>query len=245
MDNQVVLTSEFYVPRKQMFRYSVIRQETCQFNVIYTFCDKRTWGEHVYAVLEISSLQIQVFNVEWSITVDGMFYSKTFKNGERAEIELSKDFLQNQGMNVKISSVAVIKFGRCVALPPKRKMDLFAVEDLKDFVIYVGKQEIKVHKLMLIGSSSVFKAMLKLHCKESIEKKLLIKDFEYSVVMNAIYFIYDNVVDENMSVSAIMELYRFADKYDLLNKVCLHLFIQNCCIVHFLGKYLSCNSIQN
>uniref|UniRef100_A0AC34Q3V6 BTB domain-containing protein n=1 Tax=Panagrolaimus sp. JU765 TaxID=591449 RepID=A0AC34Q3V6_9BILA len=91
-------------------------------------------------------------------------------------------------------------------------------EESKDFTICVGGQEIKVHKNILAVASPVFAAMLKPHCKEFEEGKVIIKDFHFKTVQAGVNIMYKHKSDEKLSLETLLNLYKFADKYDLVNK---------------------------
>uniref|UniRef100_A0AC34RSQ7 BTB domain-containing protein n=1 Tax=Panagrolaimus sp. JU765 TaxID=591449 RepID=A0AC34RSQ7_9BILA len=58
--------------------------------------------------------------------------------------------------------------------------------------------------------------MLETDCKEVKESKVVIEDFDYETVDAAVSLMYTRKVDY-LSVNTLLNLYKFADKYDLLD----------------------------
>uniref|UniRef100_A0AC34RAC0 BTB domain-containing protein n=1 Tax=Panagrolaimus sp. JU765 TaxID=591449 RepID=A0AC34RAC0_9BILA len=88
----------------------------------------------------------------------------------------------------------------------------------KDFTIFVGKKEIKVHKNIIAVASPVFAAMLEPQCKESQEGSVDIKDFDPVTVRAAVDFMYTRYLNINSPLTTLLNLAKFADKYDLVRK---------------------------
>uniref|UniRef100_A0AC34QS35 BTB domain-containing protein n=1 Tax=Panagrolaimus sp. JU765 TaxID=591449 RepID=A0AC34QS35_9BILA len=88
-------------------------------------------------------------------------------------------------------------------------------EKFKDFTFCVGKQEIKIHKCILSRSSTVFAAIL----EESTTNRLVIDDFEVKIVKAAVNFMYKRELDADLKIKALLNLSRFAYKYQLVDKV--------------------------
>uniref|UniRef100_A0AC34RHX2 BTB domain-containing protein n=1 Tax=Panagrolaimus sp. JU765 TaxID=591449 RepID=A0AC34RHX2_9BILA len=100
----------------------------------------------------------------------------------------------------------------------KRDSNIVAMLDddrFKDFVICVGDKEIKVHKNVLAVASPVFSTMLQPHYKEFQESRVTIKDFDYDTVIEAVNLIYTCQLNPKLSIDLLLNLYKFADKYDL------------------------------
>uniref|UniRef100_A0AC34QM76 BTB domain-containing protein n=1 Tax=Panagrolaimus sp. JU765 TaxID=591449 RepID=A0AC34QM76_9BILA len=90
-------------------------------------------------------------------------------------------------------------------------------ERFKDFSIQVDGNNIKLHKSVLAVFSPVFSAMLQPHCKEFQEGKVIIKDFDFATVKTAVDLMYKREIDNDLPIKTMLKLYKFADKYDLLD----------------------------
>uniref|UniRef100_A0AC34RCD2 BTB domain-containing protein n=1 Tax=Panagrolaimus sp. JU765 TaxID=591449 RepID=A0AC34RCD2_9BILA len=102
-------------------------------------------------------------------------------------------------------------------------VQLFDDETFKDFTFCVGYQEISVHKNIVDVASPVFSAMFQPHCKESQESKVIIKDFDFETVKAGVELMYGKEPDEKLPIKTLLNLCKFADKYDLKNKVSFYL----------------------
>uniref|UniRef100_A0AC34RAP8 BTB domain-containing protein n=1 Tax=Panagrolaimus sp. JU765 TaxID=591449 RepID=A0AC34RAP8_9BILA len=99
-----------------------------------------------------------------------------------------------------------------------RGKPLLEHEESKDFTICAGGQEIKVHKCILSVASPVFSAMLQPHTKEFNEGKVIIEDFDYATVQAGVNLMYKYKSDEKLSLQTLLNLQKFADKYDFVDK---------------------------
>uniref|UniRef100_A0AC34QU28 BTB domain-containing protein n=1 Tax=Panagrolaimus sp. JU765 TaxID=591449 RepID=A0AC34QU28_9BILA len=90
-------------------------------------------------------------------------------------------------------------------------------EKFKDFIFCVGNQEIKVYKNIIAVASPVFAAMLEPHCKEFKDGKVTIEDFDFAKVKDGVHFMYTKEIAYNLSINELFNLYKFADKYDLVD----------------------------
>uniref|UniRef100_A0AC34QM03 BTB domain-containing protein n=1 Tax=Panagrolaimus sp. JU765 TaxID=591449 RepID=A0AC34QM03_9BILA len=90
-------------------------------------------------------------------------------------------------------------------------------ETFKDFTIVVDGNEIQVHKSILALSSPVFAAMFQHPWKEAKENKVNIEDFDYETVKAAVKLMYKRRISYNLPITTLLNLYKFADKYDLLD----------------------------
>uniref|UniRef100_A0AC34Q9V8 BTB domain-containing protein n=1 Tax=Panagrolaimus sp. JU765 TaxID=591449 RepID=A0AC34Q9V8_9BILA len=113
-----------------------------------------------------------------------------------------------------------------VQIPSKEMVDdkssssiaLLSDERFKDFTIHVDGREIKVHKNIIAVASPVFSAMLEPHTKEFKENKVFVRDFDYDKIKAGVEFMYTSKIKNDSSVEFLLDLYKFADKYDLVNK---------------------------
>uniref|UniRef100_A0AC34RTK3 BTB domain-containing protein n=1 Tax=Panagrolaimus sp. JU765 TaxID=591449 RepID=A0AC34RTK3_9BILA len=123
---------------------------------------------------------------------------------------------------IKLESLLRFQFDdleiRHVSNGLSRGKPLLEHEESKDFVIYVGGQEIKVHKCILSVASPVFSAMLQPHCKEFKEGKVTIEDFDYSTVQAGVDYMYKFKSEKELSLETLLNLYKFTDKYDFVDK---------------------------
>uniref|UniRef100_A0AC34QQM7 BTB domain-containing protein n=1 Tax=Panagrolaimus sp. JU765 TaxID=591449 RepID=A0AC34QQM7_9BILA len=112
-----------------------------------------------------------------------------------------------------------------VRIPSKQMVDdessssiaLLNDERFKDFTIHVDGKEIKVHKSVLAVASPVFSAMLEPLTKEYAENKVFIRDSNYDTIKAGVEFMYTSKIKNDSSVEFLLDLYKFADKYDLVN----------------------------
>uniref|UniRef100_A0AC34QAX0 BTB domain-containing protein n=1 Tax=Panagrolaimus sp. JU765 TaxID=591449 RepID=A0AC34QAX0_9BILA len=96
-------------------------------------------------------------------------------------------------------------------------------ETFKDFSIVVGDEQIQAHKCILAIASPVFSAMLEEHTKESKEGKVTIDDFDHDTVKAGVQFMYRRKLIEKLTMENLLNLYRFADKYQLIDTVSIPL----------------------
>uniref|UniRef100_A0AC34R6J2 BTB domain-containing protein n=1 Tax=Panagrolaimus sp. JU765 TaxID=591449 RepID=A0AC34R6J2_9BILA len=120
-------------------------------------------------------------------------------------------------LNIKFISENVEFFDD--ELPPSHTVALLDDNEFKDFTVCVGNQEIKVHKSVVAVGSPVFAAMLKPHCNEFKESKVNIKDFDFGFVKAGVDLMYTRKVPDELSLDSLLNLYKFADKYDLIDTV--------------------------
>uniref|UniRef100_A0A914Q479 BTB domain-containing protein n=1 Tax=Panagrolaimus davidi TaxID=227884 RepID=A0A914Q479_9BILA len=85
----------------------------------------------------------------------------------------------------------------------------------KDFTIVVGKKRIKVHKHALIDASPVFTGMFNSGMKETLERKMIIKDFPFKIVDVAVKLLYNVNILRKFSTEDMLLLYKFAEKYEI------------------------------
>ena len=93
-----------------------------------------------------------------------------------------------------------------------------------DFTIIVEDKEISVHSVILAQSSNVFETAIKSNFKEKQSKSILIEDFHYYIVLNAITFIYMQIL---LNEHYLFELLQFSDKYNICT---LHSYVQQALI---------------
>ncbi|KAG8192307.1 hypothetical protein JTE90_002128 [Oedothorax gibbosus] len=119
---------------------------------------------------------------------------------------------------------------------------LYENKKYSDFIIKVGDEELKVHKLILCARSSVFDTMLNCDMKENLTNCLEITDFDLLVIEIMLrYIYYGHVMGLTSEIS--IQLYSAAEKYNLpdLKDICVkyllrNLDIANICDVLTLGE---------
>uniref|UniRef100_A0AC34FQQ0 BTB domain-containing protein n=1 Tax=Panagrolaimus sp. ES5 TaxID=591445 RepID=A0AC34FQQ0_9BILA len=86
----------------------------------------------------------------------------------------------------------------------------------KDFIIVAADgKEIEVHKLALQNQSKVFTAMFENSWKEAVEGRVVIPDFSSKVIEFAIELCYRNYANCDLDSLEFIQLFLFADKYDM------------------------------
>uniref|UniRef100_A0AC34Q7M2 BTB domain-containing protein n=2 Tax=Panagrolaimus sp. JU765 TaxID=591449 RepID=A0AC34Q7M2_9BILA len=109
----------------------------------------------------------------------------------------------------------------------RQPISTFLLEDrvFSDFVIICEGQEFKVHKNILAFGSTVFATMLQQNCQETRDGRLTIDDFTHSVVDSGIKLIYKRKLDDTLDLQQTLHLWLFAEKYDLIDKDCIDIWI--------------------
>ena len=97
--------------------------------------------------------------------------------------------------------------------PPHNMSSFVESGEFSDCIVKCGDKEYNCHKIILAGSSTVFKAMFSNDFKEKKSSKIVIEDLEESTVTELIHYIYSGKV-RNLNDQAI-KLLLAADMYDL------------------------------
>uniref|UniRef100_A0AC34RLZ1 BTB domain-containing protein n=1 Tax=Panagrolaimus sp. JU765 TaxID=591449 RepID=A0AC34RLZ1_9BILA len=141
--------------------------------------------------------------------------SYNIKFGKKDELVVNGSMKLDIKLDFKLFSenVEVVEKKQVYAVP------LLDDERFKDFTFCVGNQEINVHKNIVAVASPVFSAMLQPHCKESQEGKVVIKEFDFETVKAGVEFMYGKEPHEKLPIKTLLNLCKFADKYDLKNKL--------------------------
>uniref|UniRef100_A0AC34RPG8 BTB domain-containing protein n=1 Tax=Panagrolaimus sp. JU765 TaxID=591449 RepID=A0AC34RPG8_9BILA len=135
--------------------------------------------------------------------------------GKKSELFVNGVMTVDAKLNIKFICEDVEFFDD--GLPPPHTVALLEDDEFKDFTILVGFEEIKVHKCVLALASPVFAAMLKPRCKEFKEGRVDIKDFDFETVKVAVDLMYTRKIPEELSINSLLNLYKFADKYNLID----------------------------
>lgn len=93
-----------------------------------------------------------------------------------------------------------------------------------DFIIVCQEKEFQVHKNILSFASPVFDAMFRNDFLESNEGKVTIDDFKSKTIENALNFIYSSILKRLFDVDQMLDLFKFADKYNLKDKVSVFIY---------------------
>jgi len=119
--------------------------------------------------------------------------------------------------------------------------------DCTDCIIICKGREFQCHRSILVGRSSVFKAMLTHQTKEKVSGRIMIDDFEEETVYTLLRYLYSGNV-ENLEKKDVGCLLRAADKYDLneLKQLCVSTLggkidIENVCSILSLAKMYNCS----
>uniref|UniRef100_A0AC34RTH6 BTB domain-containing protein n=1 Tax=Panagrolaimus sp. JU765 TaxID=591449 RepID=A0AC34RTH6_9BILA len=161
--------------------------------------------------------------VTWTCTVNSISMKDTaqFDSLGRVVFRGKKSNMFKNGF-LKMDSILEFEFTPQMIsrfkTPTSHTVAMLKEKKFTDFTFCVGNEEIKVHKSIIAVASSVFAAMLETDCKEIKESKVVIEDFDYETVDAAVSLMYTRKVDY-LSVNTLLNLYKFADKYDLLDTV--------------------------
>lgn len=129
---------------------------------------------------------------------------------------------------------------RAMKKSSKRLKNLLDSGEFSDFTVIVEApseqtQKIKVHKCVLIGFE-YFRAAIFLDMKEGDVNELLIKDFEYDVVLAMVYFMYTSRVKPTMWYLA-EDLLKISDKVRFLSDISASYFVQVVLLFIYFTKY--------
>uniref|UniRef100_A0AC34RPM8 BTB domain-containing protein n=1 Tax=Panagrolaimus sp. JU765 TaxID=591449 RepID=A0AC34RPM8_9BILA len=130
-----------------------------------------------------------------------------------------RDLFVNGVMNLEAEITIRISSKEMVIEEAPSHAAMLSDKRFKDFTIHVDGEEIKVHKCVLSAESPVFSAMLEPHTKEFRENKVIIDDFDHETIQAGVEFMYTHKIDDDSTVEFLLDLYKFADKYDLVDSV--------------------------
>jgi len=119
------------------------------------------------------------------------------------EMCLLGDMVLSSGMNYPSNSNR----------PPLDVSSFIESGEFSDCIVKCGNKEYNCHKIVLSGSSTVFKAMFSNDFKEKKSSEVVIEDLEESTVTELIHYIYSGKV-RNLNDQAL-KLLAAADKYDI------------------------------
>lgn len=93
---------------------------------------------------------------------------------------------------------------------------LFMEEKISDVTVVVGDRKIPCHKVILAARSPVLSRMFQSEMVENFTNEIIITDVEVSTVLPFLTYIYTAKV-ELKEVNSVIELYKVADKYEVLD----------------------------
>ncbi|VUC31516.1 unnamed protein product [Clonostachys rosea] len=96
--------------------------------------------------------------------------------------------------------------------------DYFNTHMFSDAVVVCEDQEFKVHRLVLACHSKYFEKQLTGNWKESVEKRIEIRDFDPGIVESMLRYMYSFNYNNIQGVSSMVydaQVYQIADKYDI------------------------------
>uniref|UniRef100_A0AC34R780 BTB domain-containing protein n=1 Tax=Panagrolaimus sp. JU765 TaxID=591449 RepID=A0AC34R780_9BILA len=198
-------------------------EQLCVFDdySFYFICKKKEDG-NIYIFLFMDCPK--PIDVGWTCVINSIRKQSVFnftKNGGLGHVFAKRAELFKDGY-MKVDSVLSIRFtpemARIVKKEVPHTVALLEDEEFKDFTFYVEDEEIKVHKSVLAVASPVFADMLKPHCKEFKKGNVDIMDFDADTINNAVELMYTRELDDNLSIQELLNLYKFAVKYDLVDK---------------------------
>lgn len=219
MEKEIELGNQFTISKMSM-RYFSYRAESNDFKLYFLQNDRNTNYEKFFVRLEIRTT-LDKFHIDWSYSLNGVLYKKVFENEKFAVIELSNDFSKSGSRLVNIYTTVKISFENLnIKKDDFTHLNLIGQNDFKDVKICVGSDSVMVHELVLAMVSAVFADIF----NDSFDGNIVIDDFKFGTVKNAVNFIYSKIVDKNLDNASLLDLCKFADKYKLKYKVCLFLF---------------------
>uniref|UniRef100_A0A914R5T2 BTB domain-containing protein n=1 Tax=Panagrolaimus davidi TaxID=227884 RepID=A0A914R5T2_9BILA len=181
--------------------------------------EKEVYGNYTVEIKSANFSQTHRINYQSTDTqAFGKYIAPRYElfNPENSFFADEKLFLQFSGvLNVfRPDSAVVLQSCNCKKQKPQSLGDLFWFNGDQDFKILVGdNMEVLAHKSILSLRSEVFRRMFKSPFLETIERKIVIPDFDFETVQAAIHLCYDREIEHLFNVSLGIELLRFFDKY--------------------------------
>uniref|UniRef100_A0AC34QS03 BTB domain-containing protein n=1 Tax=Panagrolaimus sp. JU765 TaxID=591449 RepID=A0AC34QS03_9BILA len=227
---EIVQNSHFVVPANSIGGNKIFfspREQIPVFNdySYYFWCQENGEDIGIYLCMKFK----KPVTVSCTITVNSITrnFANTFeklegygspKFGKKSSLFVNGVMTVDAKLNIKFISENV-KILDDELLPP-HTVALLDDEKFKDFTIRVGDQAFKVHKCVLAIASPVFAAMIESHTKEFKEGRVDIKNFDFDTVKAGVEFMYTRKIPDELSLDSLLNLYKFADKYDLVDTVC-------------------------
>uniref|UniRef100_A0AC34PY62 BTB domain-containing protein n=1 Tax=Panagrolaimus sp. JU765 TaxID=591449 RepID=A0AC34PY62_9BILA len=215
---------------------------------------------HFYCQEKNENILIYLFmNCETPVTVSCTFtvnsitqnFVHTFKQLEGhgfSQFGTKSELFVNGVMTVDVKlKIKFISENVEVVDEPPHTVALLDDEKFKDFTINAEDTEIKVHKCVLTMASPVFAAMFESHTKEFKEGRVEIEDFDFETIKAGVKLMYTRKNPDELSLNSLLNLYKFADKYDLfdMEKV-LEILTEKLCLetIPEITKFSKVNSMD-
>uniref|UniRef100_A0A7E4UST0 BTB domain-containing protein n=1 Tax=Panagrellus redivivus TaxID=6233 RepID=A0A7E4UST0_PANRE len=192
---------------------------------------------------------------KFTITVDGASIERSVtsdlaKNVRSEGICLLHDELAPMFRDGKLSLTCNVEFGPSPPFNPSiPRLFLCSSHIPTDFEIVVDSKTLKVHKSFLSLISPVFHASFSHDTLESRTGKQTIDNFDFDTVKAALDYCYGHRL-KDASVNNIVEILRFADKYDIKDVVTQlesvptsNLSVENFAIIVHYAYYCSKDSL--
>uniref|UniRef100_A0AC34QBN3 BTB domain-containing protein n=1 Tax=Panagrolaimus sp. JU765 TaxID=591449 RepID=A0AC34QBN3_9BILA len=212
---EIVQKSHFIVPANFMSKnkpFYSYREQIPVFNgySYYFNCEDKDENIAIFLYMVIT----KPVTVSCSITVNSITrnYVHTFEESEgwgfpqfskKSELFVDGFMIVDTKLNIEFIS---------------ENIKVFKGSPHTDFTICVENKEIEVHKSILAVASPVFAAMLESHTKEFEEGRVDIEDFDFETVKAGVDLIYIRQIYDTLSVKVLLNVGKFADKYDLIDK---------------------------
>uniref|UniRef100_A0AC34RED8 BTB domain-containing protein n=1 Tax=Panagrolaimus sp. JU765 TaxID=591449 RepID=A0AC34RED8_9BILA len=221
---QIVQKSRFIVPADSIGenkRFTSRRQKIPVFNgyAKYVLCEEKNKNIGIFLYMDCKepvtvtcTFTVNSITCSYVYTFEGPEYRGYSKFGKKSELVVDGVMIVDAKLNIKFIFENVEFFDDELT----HSVALLNDEKFKDFTIYVDDDEIKVHKSILAVASPVFAAMFESHTKEG---RVDIDDFDFETVKVAVDVMYTRKIPEELSLKTLLNLYKFADKYDLIDTV--------------------------
>jgi len=128
---------------------------------------------------------------------------------------------------------------------------IFNTTVYSDISIIVEDKKILAHKVILSLRNPVFKAMFGINYKESTQREITLKEFQYDIIFNFIKFIYTDKCD-NITEDNVIQLFQCCHQYQekvLLNRceifIANGLTIENVCDIYQFSSQFNATELKN
>uniref|UniRef100_A0AC34RP97 BTB domain-containing protein n=1 Tax=Panagrolaimus sp. JU765 TaxID=591449 RepID=A0AC34RP97_9BILA len=221
---EIVQTSRFIVPESSIDEdkeFTSRRERTSVRGYSYRlYCEENEGNIGIYLYMDCKKPvtvsctftvnSIDAFNFDRTFEESGGFGTTVF--GKKSKLFVDGFMIVDASLKIEFISEKEKVFDE---LP--HSVALLNDEKFKDFTIRAENKEIKVHKNIIAIASPVFSAMFESHTKEFKKDRVIIEDFDFETVKAGVELMYTRKVDDTLSIKTSLNLYKFADKYDLLD----------------------------